>query len=635
MSAKGILKIKVLGDASDLEKKLDGVSGSLANFGKMVAGAVAVKQVADYFTEAAKAGAEEEQQIQRLSKALADNAGVTEDGMVAVEEWVAATQRATATADNELREALLKLSSTTKDAGKAQEILTTALDISSARGLDLNTVVVALEKGYQGNVGGLQRLGIATKDASGKTLSFDQVMKNAVKTYGGAAAQAADTTAGKMKNLSLMFGDMKEEVGKALLPVIDRFVKILMDNMPAIQSLMMAVSKAIAAIAPVFEPLLQIAAKLLTAVTPLVEKVTQILIDNMPSIVKLFDGLMAIIDALMPILTAALSVIGDVIGWVASLVGSVAEGIAKVVEFFVGLPGKLKDGLSSIWQTISQPFVDAWNAVSGFFTDTLGPGIKTFFTETLPEKIKEGLDKLYEWIVQPFVNLWTNHLGPWFSETWDKIKGFFVTTLPEKIKAGLSKLYEWIVQPFVDVWTKHLGPWFTETWDKIKTFFTDTLPEKISAGFTAIYDAIKKPFKDAYDWIDEHVIGPLYDFWEWLTGLFASDTDRALQKAREERRAIESYQDPTGGTYLSAPGGAVGYASGGPIPGAPGQPIPILAHGGEYMLTRGDMTALGKMLVGGMKGTSITVNITGQGASAGQAAADALLTRLAAAGVSL
>ena len=54
------------------------------------------------------------------------------------------------------------------------------------------------------------------------------------------------------------------------------------------------------------------------------------------------------------------------------------------------------------------------------------------------------------------------------------------------------------------------------------------------------------------------------------------------------------------------------YDVGGPIPGAPGQPIPILAHGGEYVLTRGDMTELGKMLAGGMKGSrGLVVNIYG------------------------
>lgn len=81
------------------------------------------------------------------------------------------------------------------------------------------------------------------------------------------------------------------------------------------------------------------------------------------------------------------------------------------------------------------------------------------------------------------------------------------------------------------------------------------------------------------------------------------------------------------------------YDEGGPIPGI--GPIPIMAHGGEYVLTRGD-TSLMRGLIGALSQRGfgatvgpISIHITGQGREAGEAAADGFLTRLATAGVAI
>jgi hypothetical protein len=239
------------------------------------------------------------------------------------------------------------------------------------------------------------------------------------------------------------------------------------------------------------------------------------------------------------------------------------------------------------------------------------------------------------------VNLWTNHLGPWFSETWDKIKGFFTTTLPEKISAGLSQLYKWIVQPFVNIWTEHLGPWFSETWNKIKDFFVTTLPAKIGAGFTAVKDAIVRPFKAAYDWVKEHVIDPLTEFWDKVTGWMRNDAEKALAKAREVNAAIDSAKI-AGETYLSAPGGDVGYkhALGGVFT------IPhfgLVAESGPEAIVplTNPSRAAQVMAQAGLGGNTIninaTVNLSANSYAGGQAAAsgflDGLRDRCAIAGV--
>jgi len=185
---------------------------------------------------AAKAAAEEEQEMAVLRNTLRKATKATDAQVDATEDWITELQNATGVADGELRPALGKLVIATGDVNKAQDLLGVALDIAAARGADVNTVVTALGKAATGSTGGLSRLGLATKDASGEALTFDEILQNATKTMGGAAAAAADTTAGRFQILKARFADLKEEIGARLLPYLNRLGEwFLDDGIPALE----------------------------------------------------------------------------------------------------------------------------------------------------------------------------------------------------------------------------------------------------------------------------------------------------------------------------------------------------------------------------------------------------------------
>jgi hypothetical protein len=75
-------------------------------------------------------------------------------------------------------------------------------------------------KAHDGNTGALGRLGVATKDASGKALTYDQIMANMAQTFKGQTQVAAETTAGTFGRLKLMFDETKEAIGAKLLPIL-------------------------------------------------------------------------------------------------------------------------------------------------------------------------------------------------------------------------------------------------------------------------------------------------------------------------------------------------------------------------------------------------------------------------------
>ena len=97
----------------------------------------------------------------------------------------------------------------------------------------------ALAKAHDGNVGALARLGIKTKDASGKTLKFDEIVKNMSKTFKGQAAAGANTLEGRMGRLRLMFDETKESIGAKLLPVVEKLTGwVLNKGIPAFKNFM-------------------------------------------------------------------------------------------------------------------------------------------------------------------------------------------------------------------------------------------------------------------------------------------------------------------------------------------------------------------------------------------------------------
>lgn len=179
------------------------------------------------FGYATKAAIDEEKEMALLANALRKNTAATDEQVASVEKWITATQNATGVADGELRPAMASLLAVTKDTTKSQELMGVALDIAAAKGKDPVIIAEALAKAYNGNIGILSRYGVATRDAEGNVMSFDQVMANATKTFGGSAAAAAETTAGKLNILKARLQDMAESVGTSLIPIVEQGAAVI------------------------------------------------------------------------------------------------------------------------------------------------------------------------------------------------------------------------------------------------------------------------------------------------------------------------------------------------------------------------------------------------------------------------
>jgi len=212
--------------ADTFQKKLALMSTRLSAMGRKMTMAVTLP-IAAGLTMATKAAMEENAQMEMLDKIVRQNTGATKEQVAGLERWIAAQQKASTFSDGQLRPAVQELTAVTKDLGEAQDLTTVAMDIAAAKGKDVKTIAEALAKAYTGNIGLLSRYGIQTRDASGEVMGFAKVMKNAQKTYGGAAAKALDTTAGRVTNLKNRFADMGEDIGRAFIPMAERAAEFI------------------------------------------------------------------------------------------------------------------------------------------------------------------------------------------------------------------------------------------------------------------------------------------------------------------------------------------------------------------------------------------------------------------------
>jgi hypothetical protein len=174
---------------------------------------------------AAKAAAEDEKSANLLTQQLKRTLGANDEVTASMARFVDQTQLATNVTDDELRPALSGLVRFTKDAQKAQDLLTLSVDTAIATGKDLTAVSTAIGRAYDGNFTSLKKLGIPLDDNIIKTKDFAAAQKALTDQFGGAAAANMNTFAGRLKNVKIRFDEFVETVGYKVLPIVDSLLR--------------------------------------------------------------------------------------------------------------------------------------------------------------------------------------------------------------------------------------------------------------------------------------------------------------------------------------------------------------------------------------------------------------------------
>jgi hypothetical protein len=223
------LTVYLAADVGKLTRGLNDASRGVDSFGDrlgnmlgpaligagIAAGAFAAKLAGDS-VEAALA---DEKAMKSLEIAL-QNVGAAHN-VDSVEKFIDALARESGVADDKLRPAFQKLVTATGDVARSQNALQLAMDISAGTGRDLESVSLALAKGFGGTTTALGKLGagidaniIASKDMGAITDALSQKFK-------GQAAAAAETYQGRIDLVTVAADEAKEVIGRALLDAVD------------------------------------------------------------------------------------------------------------------------------------------------------------------------------------------------------------------------------------------------------------------------------------------------------------------------------------------------------------------------------------------------------------------------------
>jgi len=244
--------------------------------------AAALGAVGAALFDATKGAIEDAAAQDLLANNLRKTTKATDQQIAATEDWISEQGRLLGITDSEIRPALSRLARATGSVTKAQKLASQAFDIAAATGKPLASVVQAVERAYGGNMTALARLAPEYRDLIKDGASFEEVMGRIAATTGGAAADAANTTAGKFQRLKVSMDETKESIGTALIPIIEAGLPVLQrfadwasknpDAFMAIAAAIAAVAVAITAvnIAMALNPFTLIAAGIALLVTGLV-----------------------------------------------------------------------------------------------------------------------------------------------------------------------------------------------------------------------------------------------------------------------------------------------------------------------------------------------------------------------------
>jgi uncharacterized membrane protein YgcG len=205
-------------------------AGEKANFALQkaaVPAAAAIAGIAAGLGFAAKAAIEDAEAQDQLAGVLKRSALATDEVIASNEEFISTLSRATATADDQLRPALSSLVTATGSLELSQQLLTQSQDIAISTNNELSVVVDAVSKAYNGNMKGLKALDPSLMEVIKSGASFNDVMATLAATTGGAATDAANTAAGKMRGLKISLDEAKESIGAALLPTIEKLLPVI------------------------------------------------------------------------------------------------------------------------------------------------------------------------------------------------------------------------------------------------------------------------------------------------------------------------------------------------------------------------------------------------------------------------
>tara|TARA_Y100001938_G_scaffold121181_1_gene168566 strand:+ start:2774 stop:4558 length:1785 start_codon:yes stop_codon:yes gene_type:complete len=161
----------------------------------------------------AKLYGEQEAAEKRLQAAL----GRTSTALLA---QASAFQQNSKFGDEEVLNAMALAAAYTDNEKAIKKLSEAALDLSTAKGMDLNTTMDLLTKSVFSSTNAMSRYGIGIEGVVGSTKRLESATDSIAKLYGGRAKDDTETFLGASKQLGNALGDVGENLGSVFIPFL-------------------------------------------------------------------------------------------------------------------------------------------------------------------------------------------------------------------------------------------------------------------------------------------------------------------------------------------------------------------------------------------------------------------------------
>lgn len=208
------------------------IENRLMSFGKKMLGGAgviyALNKVAQGINYIMSEALEAEVAVNRLEQAMQGAGTYTAQASKEAQDYAKQLQKTTIYTDEAVMSAQTYLISLNKLTGEGlnQATLATA-NLATRLKIDLDSAAKLVSKGLSGNVAMFQRYGIHISASTDKAQQFKNVMEGIASIAGGAAASEVNTLEGGLTKLKNRISEGAENIGGALIPVLNDLIGAL------------------------------------------------------------------------------------------------------------------------------------------------------------------------------------------------------------------------------------------------------------------------------------------------------------------------------------------------------------------------------------------------------------------------
>ena len=446
---------RVTGSFDDLDKSADragkgakrlGVAGVAAGVGIEDAARSAIR----FGFESVKAFRDAERQMASAELTLDKNVKGWRKNRAEVDKTLASHEKIGKFDGEDLFQSFSRLAASTKNTTKALELQRLAMDISREKGISLEKATTLVARANDGQASGLKRLVGGLKDGA----SSADILAAAQQRFAGQAAKFGSSQAGQAEEIRNAWGNIQEDFGQKLIPIVKAVMNAFVTNMPTIQAAVVGVWNAVS---PIFEALLKVA-----------KDVVEVFKANWPEISRVLNFVGGVIQVALTVITAVISallpvVVAVVAGVINAIVG-IAAGISAAV-------GGIRTAATAVWGAIKTALTAPLRFATWLSQEVAAP-IVGFFTTAVTKgrelagKIVDGI-KGFVWnvvgilddkIVGPIRSMLDTFLE-WGSRIGSRIAGGIkdgATNAWETVRDGFKSILNRIIDvinklPFVNI----------------------------------------------------------------------------------------------------------------------------------------------------------------------------------------